>query len=168
MPVSKSLIIEKRLAALERRFKDMRQLNSLGVLVGYPAASSDNDREGSREPTNAELAYLHTYGTQNIPARPFLEPALEQNATRLAAALEPDISDPTSTKPLELAGLLAETEVKNYLQTSVTPPLAPSTIKARQRAHKTKGSNFRPLIDTGQLRNAVKYVIDKTPRIKGK
>ena len=56
-------------------------LKSSRVLIGIPQAASS--RRG--EITNAELAFIHTHGSpiNRIPARPFLEPAIEETKEQL-------------------------------------------------------------------------------------
>ena len=57
---------------------------------------------------------------------------------------------------LHAAGLVAETSVKNTINAGVEPALADSTIAARERRGRT---GTVPLIDTGKLRNSIKYVV---------
>lgn len=139
--------------------KASRYLKQHDVLVGVP------QENGSREKghiTNAELLFIHTNGSpvNGIPARPVLEPAIEQpevldaiaEALRAAslAALDGDASG--AEAGLEQAGTRGENAAKEYFtRANNWPPNAPATI-AR------KGSS-RPLIDTGAMRQAITHVV---------
>jgi hypothetical protein len=138
----------------------MATLRKRMVVVGYPEDKSVN-REGGGI-TNAALAYIHDRGSpaNNIPPRPFLQPGVDAAALsiqkRLArgakAALDGDAGG--VDKGLNEAGLTAQAGVRGYLTTGPLTPLKPGTIKARRR----KGfMGTRPLIVTGQLRNAINY-----------
>jgi hypothetical protein len=59
------------------------------------------------------------------------------------------------------AGLIAESSVRKKINEGPFEPLAPKTLQERKRRGRT---GEKPLIDTGQLRNSVTYVI----RPKGK
>jgi len=77
------------------------------------------------------------------------------------------------------AGLTAKLSIQNKINEGIPPPLATSTVAARAREGR-KGAQLelanrragipasttlaKPLIDTGQLRNAVNYVIRRRSR----
>lgn len=156
-----SVIINDRLPAL---FKSMAALVNSEVLVGVPASTTERD---AGEPiNNAALAYIHENGAPdvNIPARPFLVPGVRaaegKTAAQLkkaaAAALNGDDSE--VDKRLTAAGLVAESSVKNTLNSGMGPALADSTIAARQRRGRT---GTVPLIDTGELRNSITHVVKR-------
>jgi hypothetical protein len=126
----------------------------------------------------------------NVPPRPFLRPAIEEMrpeiVTRLLkigrAALKGDVD--AVTKGYHMLGLRAQNKVRAKINEGVPPPLADSTLRARARRGR-KGAavelqrraglaqpvspaalmagmdNAKPLIDTGQLRNSITYVIRK-------
>src|ERR1700749_1538368 len=127
----------------------------------------------------------------NIPPRPFLIPgvrkSIPQVMPRLLAACmaaldgKPDKSD----KELVAAGLIAEASAKREISTGNFIPLSPLTVanRYRQRGTQTRRANeeqylrlidqgvspsaaqsaagIRPLINTGQLRNAITSVVRK-------
>jgi hypothetical protein len=112
---------------------------------------------------NAELTYIHTHGSaiRGIPARPIIEPAIEDKENQekilpeleLAAKAALDGKADEVVKELSLAGVVASNAVKQWF---VNPknhwaPNAPSTIRR-------KGSS-RPLIDTAALRQAMTWVL---------
>lgn len=147
------------LGLLRERLED---LIASEVLVGIPEAETYRD-EIDEEMTNAALLYFHTHGSplQNIPARPVIEPAIEASdnkehimaefakAARSAMQGDPDEME----RHLNLAGQEGENAARGWFEDprNAWPPNSPATIIR-------KGSD-RPLIDTGQLRKSIVYVI---------
>ena len=73
---------------------NLRLLADLEVLVGFPEDSTERDEtatteEGKEPITNAALGYIHDNGAPevNIPARPFMKPAIEENKEKIERAL---------------------------------------------------------------------------------
>jgi len=99
-----------------------------------------------------------------IPPRPFLEPgviaAQEKTTPQLAsaarAALKGDIAG--AQMRLGRAGLEAVNSVRAVMTEGIDPPLADSTIRNRRSRGRT---GTTPLIDKGELRNAITYVVRK-------
>lgn len=131
------------------------------VLVGVPEEHADRKKEGI---TNATLAYIHDTGSPaaNIPARPFLNPGIQQVKDRIIVRLK-QIGQKTLRgnlssveEGLNAVGLIAVNSIRAKITSGPFSPLAPSTIRARLRRGRT---GIRPLVDTGQLRNAINYVL---------
>lgn len=125
------------------------------VLVGVPKGAGVYE-DGL---TIATIAAVNNFGSADgvIPPRPFLAPAIEKGAPvyqRLAEVMIPKVlaGEMTMTTLLEQMGNLAEGHIKQEITDLKTPPNAASTIAA-------KGSD-NPLIDTGSLRQSIRYVID--------
>lgn len=126
------------------------------VLVGF--LGNTNARRGG-EVNNASLAYIHEYGSpaNNIPARPFLGPGVERSVDQIGAVLirgaQQFLTGDRGAvhRSLNQAGVVAQGAVQQYMVSGTFAPLQPATIRR-------KGSS-RPLIDTGQLRQAVTYQI---------
>jgi hypothetical protein len=176
----------------------IKKLTGLDVLVGVPSDKADRD---DGEPiNNAQLAYIHTFGstiqvgereatvgrrggrfatakkatsqtTHTVPAhevvippRPFLEPGVRNAMPKVVprfkraaeAALRGDIG--AARSQLDAAGLIAQNEVRAVINAGVAPPLAESTIRARRARGRT---GTVPLIDKGELRNSITYVVRK-------
>ena len=106
--------------------------------------------------------YIHSKGSSMfaVPPRPIIEPAIEANKKvieaelKLAAAAALSGDKAATERHLRLAGMTAQNVVRAWFTDSRNhwPPNAPSTIKR-------KGSD-KPLIDTGQLRKAMTYVVE--------
>ena len=139
----------------------MHHLTLKKVMVGIPA------QKASRPGTpinNAALGYIHEHGSpaRNIPARPWLVPGTRQAQKdylpHLKKAAELAMSGDKHSVDVELhsAGIVAVSGVKLYFNTANFVPLRPSTLAARRRAGFL---GTRPLVRTGQLRNAINYVL---------
>jgi hypothetical protein len=142
-------------------------LSGKAVQVGYPR--DGGRRKMSDDLSNASLAYLHEFGSaaKNIEARPFLIPGVRKAHDKIGSALESTIKNLFSPgaldKGLNIAGLAAQNSVKATITKGEGfKALSEETLKDRRSAG-FKGT--KPLIRTGQLRNAVTYVI-KTARGK--
>lgn len=142
------------------------QIALKSVFVGVPANTSEQ-REG--EPiNNATLAYIHQNGSpaKNIPARPFMtigmdeakEPATKQMENGAKKFFKSKDANDVE-QALGKAGFVAENAIKRAVNSNIQPALAPATVKARQRRGRT-GTNT--LVDTGALRNSIRYVIRRT------
>jgi hypothetical protein len=139
----------------------LKRLGKSDVLVGWP---EDGQARRGGGPTNAMLAHLHTNGSplQNIPARPILEPAINYPPNKAlisaelgkAAAAAVEGNPQLAKQQLNRAGLVAVNAVKRWFTEPANhwAPNAPATI-AR------KGSD-KPLIDTGQLRASVTFIVE--------
>lgn len=151
--------------------KAIKDLTKRTVLVGIPDTNAARDPEpGENSPaTNAQLGYIHEFGSpvNNIPARPFLVPGVESARDQIVAqmkkggiaALAGDLKQVEKTQIA--SGLIAVNAVQAKITDGPFQPLAPATLAARRAKGRTGES---PLLDSGQLRRAVTYVI----REKGK
>jgi hypothetical protein len=134
--------------------------------------------------TNAALGYIHDNGSPeaNIPARPFMLPGINEVEKRIVskmaqvtnAVVKKGADALVVEQGMHQVGLIAKLAIQNKINEGVPPPLADSTLRARARKGR-KGAGLellsrshgiepsmdfaKPLVDTGQLRNAVNYVI---------
>ena len=140
-------------------------LQKTQVLVGIPEAK-DARKEG--EMTNAGLLYIHSNGSpkNNIPARPVIEPAIEHNKENLGelmgeaakAAMNGDSTG--ANKQLEMAGMAGQNAAKDWF-TNRSNGWAPVKEETQKRKAKRGATDNRPLIDTGELRNAITYTVEE-------
>lgn len=137
-------------------------LASTRVMVGVPAEKTNRD-----DPiTNAALAYIHDHGAPEvgIPARPFMEPGIESVQVKIEDTLYLTAQAASDGKPeavergFQRAGLIAQAGIRAKITEGPFEPLKPSTLAARRRRGRT---GTKPLLDTGQMRNAINYVIRK-------
>lgn len=181
-----SVVISRdRVPQLLRVIEDLTKSD---LLVGVPGNTAPREAPpGGHAPmNNATLAYIHEFGLpeHNLPARPFLRPGIEGAipaiVTRLRAGAKKALANlddhEGGIKALEAAGLTAQNAVRAYINRGVPPPLAMSTLLKRQAerpnrkgpgleiarriATGVEGTDLvKPLVDTGQLRNSITYVI---------
>lgn len=140
---------------------NIQQMAGKEVLVGIPAEKTA--RKGDPI-TNASLGYIHEHGSpaRNIPARPFLVPAVKNASNKIASAMKGLAAQATTDaaavdKALNAGGLVAQSAVKKQIvsQEGFTP-LKAGTLAARKR----KGfQGDKALIRTGQLLNSISYVV---------
>lgn len=168
--------------------KTVERLVDTQVLVGVPAEKTPRKEDG---PNNATLLYVHENGSPaaNVPARPTLGPGVEavkeQIAETLGSAAKKAVKGEAQTdKDFHRVGLLAVSSVRAQFA-NLSPPLKRSTILNRFRSRGTakrrkseeefvqavsegipveaaqQAAGIQPLMNTGQLRNAINYVIRK-------
>lgn len=175
-----------RLDKVPAVIKALRDLVPKQVLVGIPESKTERqDDEGEDGPmTNAMLGYIQEHGSpaQNIPARPFLVPGIKDAQEAIEARLSNAANAAMSGKrskveeQLNAAGIVAQNSVRRKINSGEFAPLALSTLQARARrgrkgakaelesraqGNEPNNDNAKPLIDTGQMRNSITYVIRK-------
>ena len=137
------------------------------VLVGVPSDKAQRKAEETNEPmNNATIAYIQDNGSAaaNIPARPFMQPGIEAVKSKIAVSLQHGARGALNgeqeavEKGLNIAGLAAQASIRGKINEGIPPPLSPRTIAARKSRGRT---GVKPLVDTGQLRNAINYVVRK-------
>ena len=129
------------------------------VIVGVPEGVANN--QGT---SLSMIAAVHEFGGTikvknhhiKIPARPFLVPALKQNRNKYGRILSSKASAillgrMSIRQALELVGMAAEADVKAYIRNGTFTPLAAATIRRKKSS--------KPLIDTGQLRQSIRYQV---------
>jgi hypothetical protein len=178
-------IVHDEMASFMQALKTMQAKE---VLAGFPQEEAPRkDEDGKPNPiTNAALGYIHNMGApeQNIPARPFMVEGIESKREAITNGMEAagiaalDGKLMQIDQALNAVGLAAKTGIQMKILDGPFEPLAESTLKNRVR---TAGSaiaaaaqteldsraagnapdpeNARPLNATGQMRNAVNYVL---------
>lgn len=121
------------------------------VTVGVHKAHANDGRQGG-EPNNPTIGAVNQFGTETIPARPWLDKGVQAGAekiTETAIRMLRRGDDPR--RVMEALGNVAVGEVQKYVTELDTPPNAPSTIRQ-------KGSS-NPLINTGAIRQSITYEV---------
>ena len=147
---------------MQSTLRALSDLASKDVLVGIPETAGDHK---GTPISNAAIGYIQEMGSpvNNIPPRPFLVPGVEavqeQVAARLGkasqSALDGEAGDVQQN--MSAAGLIAQNSVRATINAGDGfDKLKDATIEARRRRGRT---GIKPLIDTGQLRNSITYVI---------
>ncbi|MDI2595019.1 hypothetical protein POF45_26875 [Pseudomonas sp. 681] len=142
----------------------IQELASKQVLAGIPASTADRD-DGSPL-NNAQIGYIQNYGSpaQNIPGRDFMESGIElvqesinDHLKKAATAAVNGNSEKVDVE-LNATGLVAQAGLRARINSGDFAPLSKRTLAARRRRGRT---GIKPLIDKGELRNSLTYVIRK-------
>lgn len=155
---SKNVKIKKRKDIYDKFKQSLKKISKVDLLVGVPQEETQREA-GSKSITNAELMFIHTNGSpiRNIPKRPTIEPTINENKARItkmfSEGVKNALSNDGSTKDLEKLGIWLTNKIKAKFGSDELAPDSPATI--------AKKKSDRPLIDTGQLRNSITYVIRK-------
>lgn len=174
-----------------REFEDaLKEMGSRAVLAGFPQDKEHarEDENGNPVPiTNAGIAYSMDKGMpeQNVPARPFMVQGVESVADKIVGGMEStglaalDGNAQAVDAGLNAVGLTAQKGIRMKIRDGPFVPLAESTLKARARmggsiakaakaeldsraaGNEAGTDNANPLNLTGQMRNAVEFVIRK-------
>lgn len=127
------------------------------ITVGVHSDEADHTHGTGEGVTVGDIATFHEFGTQTVPARSFIRGWFDERqdfiqktlVSRMRAAVAGHL---TAQQALDQMALAFEGDVKRRIAQRIPPPLAESTIKR-------KGSSV-PLIDTGQLRNAIRAKVE--------
>lgn len=165
--------------------RDIRNLVKREVMVGVPSNKVGRLEKGETI-NNATIGYIMEYGSpaKNIPPRPHLipgiaaaKPAIIERFEKAAqAALQGDVAE--TDRQLSAAGMLAASSVKALITAGLSPALADATLASRVRRNRAaKGAAAelarraqgaapasdlaKPLIESGQYRNSITYVLKK-------
>jgi hypothetical protein len=172
-------------------FKSMAELTGKAVYVGIPEADATRNDDAEMNNARLGYIHEFGSPLANIPARPFLIPGVnnveketgEQLGKAAKAALDGDSK--LADQMLNRAGVVVSNEVKRVINSNIPPPLKPRTVRDRYKTRGTKGrrdneilymqligqgmepaaaqdqAGIIALIDTGQLRNSITYVVKK-------
>ena len=154
--------VKKLVDNTRKVFEGIALLGRLHVSVGIP--QDDSKRKEGDAINNASLLYIHENGAAEvgIPARPTLKPGIKDASKEIVRRLEMAGKAALDGKPSSVraqyaaAGQAGASAVKRKINSNVGPPLKPGTLAARRRRG-LKRTNT--LVDTGQMRNAVTYVV---------
>lgn len=131
--------------------RDLRLV--IGVLEG---ATHIDGGKGAKPIPVAEYAAYNEFGTQRIPARPFLRTSLDTFAEaswlpELASLIGEGVPPETA---LNRVGLQAQADIRRVIEEWASPPNAPSTIKRK------RSGRDNPLVDSGDLLDAIDYHVE--------
>lgn len=140
----------------QRFFAEIEKLKEQQVFVGFQAGQAADDRGVDM----AQIAMFNELGTSTAPSRPFLRMSVDENEDKINSTcgreLESLKSGGTAETILRRVGTLGVRLVQEKIGSGSFEPNAESTIRK-------KGSD-KPLIDTGRMRQSVKYVIKRRGR----
>lgn len=167
MPVKLTKVFDHTAGAVAA----ISELSQTRVMIGVPAEKAGREQTEAQPINNATLMYIHEHGAPeaNIPARPVLYPAAAEVqktwVPMLKRAAEYAMKgDRTSMmNQFHAIGLLGQNAMRKRITDGPFIPLKPATLAARRAKGRT---GTKPLIDTGQLRRALTYVIRRVLGLK--
>jgi hypothetical protein len=145
-------IIDKDLG-LNAILKELKALDKMAVKVGVTEDAGDHDGVSV-----AEYAAYNEYGTSTIPSRPFIRGWLDNKSENIKTTIDKiggKVRDGkwTAEDAIKRLGEFAQDGIKSYIRNGDFESNARSTVQR-------KGSS-KPLIDTGTMRNSVRYEVVK-------
>lgn len=150
----------------DRFMKAIESFKKDAVLVGIP--ETENNRDNAGPIGNAALLAINNFGSpaNNIPARPVMQIGIKNAQEAIAAQFKVAAQTVLSKGPsalqtyYERAGIIASQSIKKVIndQEGIDPP-AEATLKARKYITKTGFKGTKALVVTGQMRNAITYVV---------
>lgn len=142
----------------------INDLQDLETLVGIPANKASR-KEADGEINNAALLYINNFGSpkQNIPARPVMDIGIAKTLSQTTEELKSAALKALEFKGGQLEvyyeriGIIASNSVKQVINDQEgIEPISFSTELARKR----RGfMGEKALVVTGQMRNAITYVV---------
>ena len=155
-----------------KKFNDaIRSFKRDSVLVGIPSSDNERDQEsdeGGSPIGNAAILAINHFGSEeaHIPPRPVLTTGIKNAQEPIAAQFKIAAQQVLSKGPsaltmyYERAGIIASNACKKVIndQEGLAPP-SQATLKARQYITNSGFKGTKALLVTGQLRNAITYVV---------
>ena len=139
----------------QRFFKEIKKLKKLQVRVGYQQGNDFYDEDGKKVDV-LDVAMFNELGTSTTPSRPFMRDSVDDNMDKITSFCKSQLKgiangSSNAEQALKAIGAMQVGLVQKTIKDGDFAPNAPSTIAL-------KGSD-KPLIDTGQMRQSVHYVI---------
>jgi hypothetical protein len=141
--------------------KQIASLDGSYVLVGFQEGTKTKGQvKGQRQKkaglSMAAIAATNEFGTNRIPARPFMSTSFDENRAKINKAIQGEYAKildgkSTASKSLGLIGLLGTRLIVQKIRAIISPPNSPITIAI-------KGSS-KPLIDFGQMVQSVRHKV---------
>ena len=136
---------------IDKVLENVMELGGKQVKVGIQAGSGSHDGVDI-----LDIAVYNHFGTRNIPSRPFVSDCFDKNQGQISEAKKRIVYRVMEGMPasagLAQLGQWYQDVLKGHIRNGGWVPNAPATVKR-------KGSS-RPLIDTGQLVNSVRWEIE--------
>jgi hypothetical protein len=142
--------------------REMNALKGLEVFVGFQRGTPKKKRKGKKkaetEADVLDIAVWNELGTsRGIPERPFIRQTADNHPDELFSALDEAakrvLSGGTAQEAANHVGVKVKAVMQKEIETGGFDANSPITIAM-------KGSDV-PLIDTGQMRQSVHYVVRK-------
>lgn len=136
--------------------KELELINKIGkarVKVGVQADAGVHSESGENL---VDIGIWNEYGTAHIPSRPFIRQTFEDNQQAVAQYLGRVVSNVAKgddlVQELSKLGQWYQDKQKNTLKSYPWTPNAPSTRRRKKSS--------KPLVDTSQLVNSIRYKVE--------
>ena len=154
----KSTVIDKDLG-YKKIMESIKSIaaNSPAVTVGIHAKEG-SESHAKTELTNVQLGTIHEYGL-GVPERSFIRQTFDMNRDKYQKALDGAARGVSSGKASVVEGLKA---LGMFIVSTMQERIEKNSPQFKELAEvtkKRKGSS-KPLIDTGQLKNSITYVVN--------
>ena len=144
---------------LNKILKEIKKFEGAVVKAGILEGSGSVDGVSiAQYATWNENGVAGKKGKWKIPPRPFIKGWVANNQKQIASTIqrlygEVASGNITADEALKRLGVFAKSGIQSYIRRGDFVPNAPSTIRK-------KGSS-QPLIDSGTMRNAVNYEVER-------
>jgi len=149
----------------KRFFAEIEELCKLETRVGFQHGEATDEESGA---DICDIAMWNELGTVGAPSRPFMRQSVDGNASQISAMCKAQLQliaegRATARKALMDIGNLQAGLIKHTIDSGDFVPNAPSTVKRKTTGKggrlKGKGSKTAPLVDTGRMKQSVRFVI---------
>jgi len=136
----------------------LKGLEGLQAKTGWFESANYIDEKGRVTPV-AYVATIHEFGTDRIPARPFMRPAVADHGREWIDKLGAGAKDvlnghATGEGVLDLVANLAAANVAEKIRAVTSPPLSEATVKRKGFA--------KPLVESGQMEQSVTGRVERS------
>lgn len=154
----------------ERIFRELDELGKMVVNVGFQHGMKSEGKSGA---DICDVAAFNELGTENMPSRPFMRNSIEDNEDMIRAFLQSQAAGiiqngGTAVHALKEIGSFQKSLIQGTIEDGYFEPNADITVNGgwmRTKGGKpfyVKGKHStHPLIDSGEMKNAVNFVIKK-------
>ncbi len=155
------IVVKDKDLGFEEIQRQMALLDGSHVKVGFQegTVTKPQVKGQRRKPAGLSLPQIaaeNEFGTQIIPARPFMSTSFDENKALINRAIQGEykkIAGGTGTteRSLGLIGQLMTKLIVQKIRAIVSPPNSPRTIAIKKSS--------KPLIDFGQMIQSVRYKV---------
>lgn len=154
-------VVDRGADELVARMRALRDTTAK-VRVGILSDAPKKEREGATGKYSLlEVAAVHEFGAPRagIPARSFIRGTIDERTEDIArlerAVLAKVVAGDIALKPaLDAIGAKVAGWIQQRIAAGIEPALSPATV--------AKKKSSTPLVDTGQLRSAVTWLVEGT------
>lgn len=131
----------------------LKELGDLEVRVGFQHGKA-TEEDGT---DICDIAAWNELGTEHIPSRPFIRQSVDNNEDKINSFLQTRVralaKGESAEDALKKIGVFQKRLMQSEIKSGDFVPNSEATVR--------KKKSSQPLIDTGQMRQSVDYVIQK-------